>query len=516
MRRKDVGARTRGFLDRFRDIMFRYRPIEETMMTQRRRNLHRYALPFVYSSQQQLLLELQQLRDLVERAALPRRREDALLRDVLRHQLDFHIRYIRCPTLRFLEVNHLTNPFSDMQWLLRWGWSEYVGSADRLKDRVAAFFRSMDEIRIQMRDGAFLGITLPRRSAVFLIANLRRLEDWFRTTRPRHALASTARRLARDVAAYMGPWIAFLQDEYLPRAREEIGLLTLPGGREAYREILKLHTGRDDLEPEEVERLGRALLRELRTRRDALPNPSSASPDGFRSFEEAREAFARCHENLRTSLKETFPEPPTYRSAAIVPVPEEEASGAITAAYDGRVILSAETLQRSETVGLSLHEHWPGHHLQSEWASYVAGEVHEALQLMYSNDVIEGWGLYAEGFLPEDAPTEVRRAQLEAEMFRAARLVVDVGIHWHGWGEAKAVQFLRRTLPWMPLLEIQNEVLRYAVLPGQALSYTIGKQCLQGLARKFNGPEAAFHEFVLRHSFLPCCLLDKYLPRAGA
>lgn len=517
MRRDDVGARTLSLLDRFRDIMFRYRPIEETMLTRRRRNLHRYRLPFVYSSQQDLLLELQSLMRSLQRTKPSARRSDQILRDLLMYQISYHTRYIRCTTLRYLEVNHLTNPFQDIQWLLSSGWSEYVGSTDRFRKRLEEFMRSMDEVRNQMRDGAFLGVTLPRRSTIFLISNLRRLQEWFRNYRPSHELRVTVRRLAQQVATYLTGWINYLQDEYLPRAQEHIGLLHLPGGRESYREILKLHTGRDDLEPEVVERLGRRILRELRSKMQALP--SSAASAGttqhevFLDFESARRAFDQTHRALRSSLQGLFPEPPTYQSAPIVPVPEEEEAGAISAAYDGRVLLSAATLTPAETLGLSLHEHWPGHHLQTEWANYMAQQVHEALLLMYSNDVVEGWGLYSEGFLPADAGVEARRAQLQAEMFRAARLVVDVGIHWHGWGEAKAVQFMRRTLPWMPELEVQNEVLRYAVLPGQALSYTIGKRCLQNLSRRFGGTPAAFHEYVLRHSFLPCVLLDRYMPR---
>lgn len=514
MERTALGARTLDLLNDFRDILFRYRPMDETMMTRRRRNLHRYRVPFVYCSQQSMLQEMETLLQSLEKLPAARSRLDGMLRDLLRHQLRFHIRSIRSTTLRFLEVNHLTNPFQDMQWLLSSGWNEYVGASDRFRHRVEEFIKSMREVRHQLRDGAFLGLTLPRRSAVYLMSNLLRLQEWFQNHRPTHELASTVRRMSRTVAESIEGWIQFLRDEYLPRTKEEMGLLHLPGGKESYREILKLHTGRDDLEPEKVERLGRRILRELKAELDRIPSSSlSTNEEVYGTFQEAQQNFEETHARLRRELRDLFPEPPTYANAPIVPVPPEEASGAITAAYDGRVLLSYETLQRSETVGLSLHEHWPGHHLQAEWATYMAQEVHEVLLMMSSNDVVEGWGLYSEGFLPSTAGPVERRALVQANMFRAARLVVDVGIHWYGWGEEKAVRFMQRHLPWMPMLEIRNEVLRYAVIPGQALSYTIGMRCLQGLAKKFPGSVAEFHAYVLRHSFLPCALLEKYMPR---
>jgi hypothetical protein len=132
----------------------------------------------------------------------------------------------------------------------------------------------------------------------------------------------------------------------------------------------------------------------------------------------------------------------------------------------------------SATVGRSLflHEAVPGHHFQMALQRENAG-LQAFRKFGWYNAFGEGWALYAESLGDELGIYQNRRdrlGMLNDELFRAGRLVVDVGLHEKGWSREQAIDYLRKTIG-VSREGAEREAERYMAWPGQALSYKIGQ-----------------------------------------
>jgi uncharacterized protein (DUF885 family) len=159
---------------------------------------------------------------------------------------------------------------------------------------------------------------------------------------------------------------------------------------------------------------------------------------------------------------------------------------------------------------VAFHEAVPGHHLQLSRLQLLTALP--ALQRQRSLPVFsEGWGLYAEQLAEETglyADDRGLLGSISTSLMRAARLVVDTGIHAFGWSRERALEFMVEHVP-MPREFLAAEVDRYVVMPGQALAYLTGKLEILRIrddARRRLGPAfslPAFHGAVLDHGSLP-------------
>jgi uncharacterized protein (DUF885 family) len=179
----------------------------------------------------------------------------------------------------------------------------------------------------------------------------------------------------------------------------------------------------------------------------------------------------------------------------------------------------AET-QRFGMLTLAAHEAVPGHHFQIATQQNLQG-----LPLMRnvapSTAYTEGWALYTERLVYElglhDDLSNIGR--LQAEMFRAVRLVVDTGIHDRGWTREDAIDYMREHTG-MPEGEVVAEIERYIVMPGQACAYMVGmleilalrEEARQRQGEAFNLPD--FHAAVLGNGALPLAILRREVERA--
>jgi uncharacterized protein (DUF885 family) len=165
---------------------------------------------------------------------------------------------------------------------------------------------------------------------------------------------------------------------------------------------------------------------------------------------------------------------------------------------------------------LAYHEGAPGHHFQSSIAQELQ-DVPMFQKLTWYSAYGEGWALYAEKMGKDmGAFTDPYQdfGRLSYEVFRAARLVVDTGIHAKRWTEKQAQEFMLTNTP-MTRGDIENEVQRYIVWPGQAVSYKVGmltilelrQKAMDALGGKFDYRE--FHDVVLTNGSIPLSLLSQ-------
>jgi uncharacterized protein (DUF885 family) len=179
-----------------------------------------------------------------------------------------------------------------------------------------------------------------------------------------------------------------------------------------------------------------------------------------------------------------------------------------------------ETISRAGMEATAFHEAWPGHHLQMSVALFGKG-VHPLLRYMYIPATAEGWGLYSEllademGLYSSDLD---RLGMFSNQALRAARLVVDPGMHVLGWTRDRAIQYmLDHTAESRAAVE--SEVDRYLAVPGQATAYLIGSLEIQRLRREAerrlgSGFDVrAFHDVVLRDGAVSLPMLRQAVER---
>lgn len=175
-----------------------------------------------------------------------------------------------------------------------------------------------------------------------------------------------------------------------------------------------------------------------------------------------------------------------------------------------------KAMSKNEVEALFYHEGIPGHHLQRS-IQFGLGELPAFRRFGLYNAYAEGWGLYAERLGKEmgfytDPYSDLGR--LSMDILRAGRLVVDTGIHHKKWSRERAVAWFKANTP-VADGDIQNQVERYVVYPGQATSYTVGKLKIEelrgrseaALGRRFDIRD--FHDVVLRSGPVPLDILER-------
>ena len=342
---------------------------------------------------------------------------------------------------------------------------------------------------------------------------------------------------------------AVIVDEIAPAARpgERPGLAHIPGGSDAYRLLTRAHTSLE-LVPEEVHRIGLEEIRRIDTEFVALGARLLAT-DGLAAtlralrtdpslhFEtrEEIEATARASlERANGAIGQWFGRLPKAPCEVVV-MPEHEEKHSTIAYYrepaadgsrPGQYYINTyapETRPRYEAETLAFHESVPGHHLQLAIMQELT-ELPAFRRFNGSTAYVEGWGLYTERLSEEmgllSGETD-RFGVLSFDAWRAARLVVDTGIHAMGWTRQQAIDFMVEHTA-LGENNIANEVDRYIAYAGQALAYKLGQIELLRLraeARERQGDRfdiRRFHDAVLEQGALPLPVLRGVVERALA
>lgn len=333
----------------------------------------------------------------------------------------------------------------------------------------------------------------------------------------------------------------FLEQEYLPRARQRIAWTALPHGDAWYATLVRQRTT-TDLSPDEIHELGLAEVTRIRAEMERVKEQAGFTGTLEQFFEFLRgdpqfyftekDELIRAYRDIAKradaellGLFGTLPRTPY----GVGPVPSHAEKSQTTAYYQpgsaaaGRAGIffantyALHTRPRWEMEALTLHEAVPGHHLQIALQQEIEGLPAFRRFSLGLTAYVEGWGLYAESLGEEMGfyrDPYSKFGQLTYEMWRAVRLVVDTGMHSRGWSRQQAIDFFKANAGKTEN-DIVVEIDRYIVWPGQALAYKIGELKLKELradAIRELGPRfdvRAFHDEVLRHGAVPLDLLER-------
>lgn len=353
-------------------------------------------------------------------------------------------------------------------------------------------------------------------------------------------LAETRTALLALEPAY-GRVIAWAQSELQTAPAGRVGAISLPGGAAYYAAALNLATT-TDLTAEQIHQTGLREVARIEAEQDKLAQkagfkdrqafyaerdrlfPPAPWTDALRTeyLAKANAAIVRA----RSLLPAYFGLLPAYKMEVVrEPSFSEVAGGAAHAAgpspdgvRPGRVYvhLAGVTSDPAAIEDLMCHEGVPGHVMQGD--IQVRQTAGPKFRKAYGYVAFgEGWGLYSEALCKEmevyqDIPADFMR--LDAELFRAARLVTDTGIHAKGWTEAQAIDYMTNT-GRLPPQQAQSEVRRYITLPGQATGYKIGMLKIMELrakAEKALGPKfdiKGFHDLLIGSGSQPLSVLEQ-------
>jgi uncharacterized protein (DUF885 family) len=333
---------------------------------------------------------------------------------------------------------------------------------------------------------------------------------------------------------------AFAANEYLPHARDSLGASALPDGRTYYAYRVRRETT-TDMTPDEIFALGQSEIARIRKAMD-IEIAATGFHGTFAQFQQklrtdpqfyvaTREALmekaSRLAKRVDGQLPAFFGKLPRL-SYGVEEVPRAIEDGYTSGRYNegspeqgvaGRLLINTSHLDQRplyELPALVSHEGAPGHHIQIALAQEQTG-----VPLFRKDDditaFVEGWALYAEQLTREmnlyETPYD-RFGLLSMEMWRACRLVMDVGLHWKGWTRDQAVACLKDNSA-LADKNIQNETDRYIGWPGQALGYKIGQLTIQALRDRAKTKLVAkfdyrrFHDEVLDEGAMPMSVLER-------
>lgn len=353
--------------------------------------------------------------------------------------------------------------------------------------------------------------------------------------------------LAQAVRDYVVPAYRVFAD-YLEGLLDQVdstdGVWRLPGGDDYYRWALRGHTT-TGMTAEDIHRLGLEEVERLEQKMDRIlcqqddcegtvgARMAALNADERFLFEDSDagraailDAYRRRVAEAERALEQWFHDGPVG-GIEVRRVPEYREDTAFRAYYmrpamDGSRpglffvnLRSVDEHPRFALPTLAHHEAVPGHHLQISRMQAMEG-VPSFRRTLGLHAHAEGWALYAEYLAAEmgllDDPYD-NLGRLQAELFRAVRLVVDTGLHYRRWSREKGIEYMLETTG-MPESDVVAEIERYLVIPGQACAFKIGMlrmQAMRNRAERALGDDfdiRDFHRVILDNGAMPLDLLD--------
>ncbi len=430
--------------------------------------------------------------------------------------------------------------------------------AEAMIPKMRGLARALREVASRLRDGVAAGKTPMRSTAEKSITQVDGMlaippaeNPLGRFTGPQGWTGEAAWRdqvakmLQTDLLPALKEWRDTVADHVVPAGRPEDrpGLCHLPDGEETYRRAVAFYTTTDRT-PEAIHQIGLDQIKKLGDEYRQLGKEALGTSDLSEIFSRLRDdpalhfsdgpaivaASEKALATAKAAMGAWFGRLPKA-DCVVAETPTGPAAFYFRPAADGSrpgtfFVNTADPTRwgRYEIEAMAYHEGIPGHHLQLSIAGELEGGIPEFRKRAYIAAYGEGWGLYTERLADEmgiySGPLE-RIGMLSADSMRAGRLVIDTGLHAMGWTRQQAIDYFRANSP-MSQATVEGEVDRYISVPGQALSYMIGRLEIMRMrdeAKKKLGTRfdiKGFHDTVLGSGLVPLSTLDRMVQEWAA
>ncbi|WBS03069.1 DUF885 domain-containing protein [Pseudoduganella sp. SL102] len=431
---------------------------------------------------------------------------------------------------------------------------------DNLLRRLVQLTPWIDQAIANMRAGIEAGVVLPKPLIVSTLpqyrdlattdieknpfyAGIKNLPDNFSAAEKARITKAYQSEITNRLQPALARLAAFMEKEYLPAGRSTSGLSDLPNGAKWYQQNI-VYATTTRLTPDEIHAMGLAEVARIQQQfavvgpKMGYQGPAAELPKWvagqsryrpFKDDQEILEVYRKLDVAVASKLPALFTlvpkspleqrlEPELTRATA-----SDHYTGPST---DGKrpgifwsVVNDAKEYDRTKMTSLYLHEGRPGHHFQV--ALQVETPLPDFRRFGGNNAFAEGWALYAETLGSEmglyEEPDQYF-GHLNSELLRAARLVVDTGLHAKGWSRERAIGYLKEVNGYTDQVA-KSAIERYMALPGQALGYKVGSLKIQALrkraeeafGKRFSLP--AFHAVVIGDGSLPLAVLERKVER---
>ena len=474
---------------------------------------------------------------------------------LFKNTLTNHIRMYHYKIL-YIPLNHMTGPHIDFPQIIEYHPFKTRQDIENYIARLHAFPRLIDQVIQNMKKGIQQKIVAFQKIMEYVLGQvetftqftpednplftpLLKMKNEFSNQDKEDIKKSVQEALASGVTPAYRKLYHYLSTEYMKHCREKEGIWSLPDGVDMYKFYTRYHTT-TDLSPEEIHNIGKSevekISREMEKvmkkigfngsirefaayvseKKDLYPKTGKEILDGYRDIlshmdKRLPDFFGRLPE-AGYAIKEIEKYREQAAPAAYYYPPPKDFS---RPGYFYANTYKPEQRPRFIMEALSYHEAVPGHHLQIALMQEQK-DMPNFRRYEGATAFIEGWALYAEklakemGLYPDDFSEYGR---LTFALWRAARLVVDTGLHFYKWSRDESIQFCRETTG-LEDHEIEVEIDRYIAIPGQALSYKIGdlkilelrEKAVNVRGSKFNIKD--FHDRLLENGALPLYALE--------
>lgn len=412
--------------------------------------------------------------------------------------------------------------------------------------RLGEVDRYIDTEVQNLQKGLGLGYSSPRLTVVAVPDEVRALRE---ETNPflgmgaraedEEFAAAVQKIFDEEIVPAIDRFADFIEVEYVLNAREEIALSYNPDGAECYPTLVRSFA---TISPtaDEIHELGLAQIAKIRGEmQDILADHWEGESvesfvrrinvDAEFTFQSEDDVLQYSVDSLdaaRSKMADVFGLLPNA-DVIIKPYPAFAASGSgeyHSSSEDGTrpgifyiAVRDPEHRSRATQQSTLYHETYPGHHLQGAIALELGDKVHTLARYLWNSGYGEGWALYSERVAQEldlyNGPLDLM-GLLSDQAARAARLVIDSGIHTKGWTRQQSVDYMLNNTGWAEV-DIQNDINRYISWPGQANSYMLGMleiRRLRTLAEDQLGEDfdlREFHNRILENGSMTLPMIEK-------
>ncbi|MEO8625538.1 MAG: DUF885 domain-containing protein [Candidatus Limnocylindrales bacterium] len=478
--------------------------------------------------------------------------EDAITLDMVKVVCRIQLRQHELNLHHFAAMDQMAGPQGLPGDLSRFQRVDTEERVDRLLDRLAQFPEFLALHRVNLLDGIAAGRTAAAPVVERVIEQTRRAAAASAEESPL-LLAhpelddATRERIKQAIEDWVMPALAdhlAAVEGYAPFARQSDGVCGLPDGRELYETMILASTTLEET-PEALHEYGLQQLESIRAETAAIARElkfddvtsmrAALGADPANYARTSADIVARATAQIAKATEAAprwfgrLPQAPC-EVRAVEPYQEQEAPPAFyfPPAPDGSRpgIYFVNTFQPENRplyrlATTTFHEATPGHHFQIAIEAELTDlpDFRRFGSRLTGAAYAEGWGLYSERLADEMGLFEnawERLGMLDAQAWRAARLVVDTGMHAFEWSRQRSVELLLSI--GLTDLEAGTETDRYIAWPGQALAYMTGMREIVGLRRKLEQRDGdrfdlvGFHDELIGHGSLPLATMNRYLP----